>query len=163
MSRNDWGYRSHGRGGPDRYDRGRWYGEFDSWGRGGGVDSLHPGDRHGSQRGYGQGSFDRGRPEGSPFYPPYQRYGREAESSGWRNDDEVRQAVRQALVEDRWLDSSRIEVNVKDGVVTLSGQVAGHLEARYAWDDAWDARGVEGVINRLAVLEGTEAPTEPTG
>jgi osmotically-inducible protein OsmY len=38
-----------------------------------------------------------------------------------------------------------------DGVVTLSGEVDDFLEARYAWDDAWEAEGVRGVINNLTV------------
>jgi hypothetical protein len=40
---------------------------------------------------------------------------------------------------------------VNDNVVTLKGEVDDYLEARYAWDDAWEARGVRGVVNQLTV------------
>ena len=36
-------------------------------------------------------------------------------------------------------------------MVTLKGEVDDYLEARYAWDDAWEAAGVRGVLNQLTV------------
>jgi len=35
--------------------------------------------------------------------------------------------------------------------VTLTGDVGDFMEARYAWDDAWESPGVRGVINNLTV------------
>lgn len=67
------------------------------------------------------------------------------------NDDEILQEVRQSLYADSWIDADELEVEVNDGVVTLRGEVDDYLEARYAWDDAWDAGGVRGVINQLTV------------
>lgn len=67
------------------------------------------------------------------------------------DDDEIRQAVRQSLFQDNWLEADRIEVQVNGGVVTLSGEVGDYLEARYAWDDAWETGGVRGVVNQLTV------------
>lgn len=77
------------------------------------------------------------------------------------DDDEIRQAVRQNLVDDGWVKADRIQVEVVDRVVTLKGDVDDYLEARYAWDDAWEAEGVRGVINQLTVR--TDAPQASGG
>jgi hypothetical protein len=66
-------------------------------------------------------------------------------------DDEIQQAVRQSLYQDNWVDADRLQVEVNGGVVTLTGEVDDYLEARYAWDDAWETPGVRGVINHIAV------------
>ena len=66
-------------------------------------------------------------------------------------DEDILDAVRAKLYEDIWLDIDRIDVEVEDGVVTLSGEVGDFLEARYAWDDAWETDGVRGVVNHLTV------------
>ncbi|HEX7118139.1 MAG TPA: BON domain-containing protein [Longimicrobiales bacterium] len=67
------------------------------------------------------------------------------------SDDEIREAVLENLFQDTWVDPDRIEVDVDHGVVTLSGDVRDFMEARYAWDDAWESAGVRGVINNLTV------------
>lgn len=67
------------------------------------------------------------------------------------SDDEIRDEVRQRLYQDTWLQADDIEVTVSGGVVTLRGDVHDFLEARYAWDDAWESEGVRGVINNLTV------------
>jgi hypothetical protein len=67
------------------------------------------------------------------------------------DDDEIRQRVEQNLHQDGWVDPERIQVAVDDGVVTLTGDVDDYLEARYAWDDAWETEGVRGVLNQLTV------------
>ncbi|MDP9347950.1 MAG: BON domain-containing protein, partial [Gemmatimonadota bacterium] len=66
-------------------------------------------------------------------------------------DAEIRQEVRARLYHDSWLDADTIDVQVEDGVVTLRGEVGDFLEARYAWDDAWETEGVRGVVNNLRV------------
>ncbi len=71
-------------------------------------------------------------------------------------DEEIRNEVRQRLYQDTWLQADDIEVTVSGGVVTLRGEVHDFLEARYAWDDAWESDGVRGVINNLTVR-----PDEP--
>ena len=70
------------------------------------------------------------------------------------DDDVVLAAVRQSLSNDNFIDSDQIQVEVTDGVVTLTGEVDDYLEARYAWDDAWEAAGVAGVVVRLEVRNG---------
>jgi hypothetical protein len=67
------------------------------------------------------------------------------------DDEEIRQRVEQNLHQDGWVDPERIQVTVDDGVVTLAGDVDDFLEARYAWDDAWETEGVRGVLNQLTV------------
>lgn len=66
-------------------------------------------------------------------------------------DDEIRDAVLANMDEDAWIDPDRIEVDVEDGVVTLTGEVDDFMQARYAWDDAWESAGVRGVVNNLTV------------
>jgi hypothetical protein len=76
-------------------------------------------------------------------------------------DDEVRDAVYRRMSADAWVDAERIEVQVEDGVVTLTGEVDDFMEARYAWDDAWEADGVRGVVNNLTVR--SDQPHEDHG
>lgn len=66
-------------------------------------------------------------------------------------DEEIRGGVLATMEEDSWIISDQIEVTVEDGVVTLRGEVGDYMEARYAWDDAWETEGVRGVINHLTV------------
>ncbi len=67
------------------------------------------------------------------------------------DDEDIRQAVCQNLFQDSWVDAERIIVDVDDGVVTLTGDADDFLEARYAWDDAWETSGVRGVVNHIHV------------
>lgn len=67
------------------------------------------------------------------------------------DDGEVYRAVRARLLQDRYLQGEGIQVMVSDGVVTLEGDVDDFMQARYAWDDAWETPGVRGVINHLTV------------
>ena len=69
-------------------------------------------------------------------------------------DDVIRDAVREYLFKDSFIDPNAIEVAVEDGVVTLRGEVVDFMQARYVWDDAWETPGVRGVINHLTVTEG---------
>lgn len=77
------------------------------------------------------------------------------------DDEEVAQRVREGLYADPYLDPSRIQVTVEDGVVTLRGEVDDFMEARYAWDDAWETPGVRGVLNHLVARPA--APEEDAG
>lgn len=72
------------------------------------------------------------------------------------DDGDVQQFVRESLYGDSWLDADRIQVEVDDGVVTLRGEVRDYMEARYAWDDAWESPGVRGVVNLLTVTTGSD-------
>lgn len=68
-----------------------------------------------------------------------------------RPDGELRKEVQEALFYDTWVDAEAITVEVKDGIVTLSGQLPSYEEVRYATDDAWDVDGVVGVRTELTV------------
>ena len=68
-----------------------------------------------------------------------------------RPDDELREEVEDALFYDTWVDAEAITVSVKDGVVTLRGELPSFEEVRYATDDAWDVDGVVGVRSELTV------------
>lgn len=142
-------------------------------------------------RGYGRGGYDQGYDQGYDrgTFLPEQAYREHPEmnhpqrplSNRWpaRNndeqwnrhfsDDEVVQSVRQNLHQDDYIDAGRIDVSVNGNVVTLKGEVNDYLEARYAWDDAWEADGVRGVLNQLTVrldkpLDEHEEPfTQTTG
>jgi osmotically-inducible protein OsmY len=68
-------------------------------------------------------------------------------------DERLRFAVIRSLARDRWLDARSVDVRVERGVVTLSGEVGDYMEMRYAWDDAWETPGVQGVVSSLRVSE----------
>jgi hypothetical protein len=128
---------------------------------GGGPRGFDPWDEHGSApRGGGGQRYDRD-----------ERFGPGDRAFGWddprdgvfgyaesdlSDDVELEQSVRMSLFLDTWLDADRIEVEVDDGVATLTGEVEDHLQARYAWDDAWETEGVRGVISRLEVRAAEE-------
>lgn len=68
-----------------------------------------------------------------------------------RSDDELREEVEEALFYDTWVDAEAIAVTVRDGVVTLRGELPDYDELRYATDDVWDVEGVRGVHSELTV------------
>jgi hypothetical protein len=130
--------------------------------------------------GYGRGYRSRGR-GGAPGARPLGRYDRDlAAEAGWegsfegiygpgryglgpyhdrlrkrrRSDDELRDDVEETLFYDTWVDADAITVEVKDGVVTLRGDLPNYEEIRYATDDAWDVDGVVGVRSELTVADG---------
>jgi hypothetical protein len=164
---------------PGGRERGTYYG-----GRGGYETRSDVGyDRDfGRGRSYGRGGmgYDAGYAQ-EPFIPEaaYQRHpeynrpqmqpvdrwparGHDLDAGPMELDDkEIRQAVRENLHQDRWLNPDRLQVEVSDGVVTLTGEVDDYLEARYAWDDAWETAGVRGVLNNLTIR--TDQPQEKHG
>ena len=77
-----------------------------------------------------------------------------------RPDDEVRKEVEDALFYDTWVDAEAITVEVKDGVVTLRGELPDYHEIRYATDDAWDVDGVRGVHCQLTVNSTRRPPVD---
>jgi hypothetical protein len=77
------------------------------------------------------------------------------------DDLQIMDEVRERLFQDSFVNPRAIEVDVREGVVTLRGEVRDFLEARYAWDDAWETRGVRGVVNNLTVR--TDQPRESLG
>ncbi|HEX8246174.1 MAG TPA: BON domain-containing protein [Longimicrobium sp.] len=80
-----------------------------------------------------------------------------------RPDDELRQEVEESLFYDTWVDAEAITVEVRDGVVTLRGELPDHDEVRYATDDAWDVEGVRGVRSELRVNATGRKPLDNVG
>ena len=118
----------YGRGGPtwgDRQRSGQWLPDADFGESGGGM--L-----------YGPGRYGLG---------PYHERLRKRRKS----DKDLKEEVQDALFYDTWVDAESITVEVKDGVVTLRGELPDFTEIRYATDDAWDVDGVVGVRTELTV------------
>ena len=80
-----------------------------------------------------------------------------------RPDDELKHDVEEALFYDTWVDAEAITVEVRDGVVSLRGELPDHDEVRYATDDAWDVEGVRGVRSELRVNSARRKPLDRTG
>ncbi|HEY0026228.1 MAG TPA: BON domain-containing protein [Longimicrobium sp.] len=80
-----------------------------------------------------------------------------------RPDDEVKKDVEDALFYDTWVDAEAITVEVKDGVVTLRGELPDYHEVRYATDDTWDVDGVRGVHSELTVNSAKRPPVDEVG
>jgi osmotically-inducible protein OsmY len=68
-----------------------------------------------------------------------------------RSDDRIREDVCDCLTDDPHLDASSIEVQVRNGEVTLSGTVSSRGAKRHAEDVAERASGVKNVQNSLRV------------
>ncbi|HBG82066.1 TPA: transporter [candidate division CPR2 bacterium] len=67
------------------------------------------------------------------------------------DDEEVDTLVRDILFWDSWVDSGKVDIIVKEGIVTLKGTVQNQLEKRAAGDDAWDTPGVRDVMNEIEI------------
>jgi len=80
-----------------------------------------------------------------------------------RPDDDVKKDVEDALFYDTWVDAEAITVEVKDGVVTLRGELPDYHEVRYATDDTWDVDGVRGVHSELTVNSSKRPPVDGVG
>jgi hypothetical protein len=72
----------------------------------------------------------------------------------WRRSDErIRDEVAERLTEHHDVDASDMEIEVKDGEVTLTGHVATRLQKRIAEEIALHCSGVHDVQNRLSVKD----------
>ncbi len=68
-----------------------------------------------------------------------------------RSDSRIKEDVSDRLAGDSWLDASEIEIEVKDGEVTLSGKVASRNDRKRAELWAESISGVDHVQNNLRV------------
>lgn len=82
------------------------------------------------------------------YYGPY--YERDA-TPGVRSDEDIKRDIEDSLFWDTWVDSTRVDVEVQNGVVTLTGTVSSIIEKRAAGDDAWDVPGVIDVKNEICI------------
>jgi hypothetical protein len=139
-----------------------------SWNSGRGAEYAGDFRPHPGHGGYGGGARDvfhdgDGEWESGPVHGPA-RYGlgpyHQRLRSRRRPDDAVRGDVEDALFYDTWVDAEAIAVEVKDGVVTLRGELPDFNEIRYATDDAWDVDGVRGVHCELRVNGSRRPPVD---
>lgn len=72
----------------------------------------------------------------------------------WKiSDDRIKDQVSEALYRDYHVDASDIDVDVKDGVVTLTGTVKSREEKRSAEESIENLSGVIDVHNRIRIME----------
>lgn len=119
---------------------------------------------HGDLGGFADGGGGEGAGEG--MYGPA-RYGlgpyHQRLRRRTRPDAELKEEVEEALFYDTWVDADAVTVEVRDGVVTLRGELPDYNEVRYATDDAWDVDGVRGVRSELTVRSAQRARQESYG
>ena len=68
-----------------------------------------------------------------------------------RTDDRIREEICERLTDHPLLDASDVDVDVQEGVVTLTGRVSVRAEKHLAEDIAEEVWGVHDVENRLRV------------
>jgi osmotically-inducible protein OsmY len=90
----------------------------------------------------------------SPWAYPENRYYYEwyaDESNDERSDMEIKQDLLDQIRSGPYADQYDINVDVKKGVVILTGGASTTVAKRAAGDDAWDTRGVTDVSNQIQV------------
>jgi osmotically-inducible protein OsmY len=90
----------------------------------------------------------------SPWAYPENRYYYEwytDESGDERSDGEIKQDLLDQIRTGPYDDQYDIDVDVKKGVVILTGTALTTVAKRAAGDDAWDTRGVTDVSNQIQV------------
>ncbi len=70
-----------------------------------------------------------------------------------RSDERIKEEVCEALYRDKHVDASEIEVDVKEGLVTLSGTVDSRQMKRGAEECIEHLAGVTDVHNRIRIME----------
>lgn len=156
MYREQTGFR-----GEDMYDRGRGNSEQRGYGGGYGGQQMGMGgqrfDGQGGQGGQqqdwrqGQQDWQRVQQGGGPVGGPSHRG--KGPSGYMRSDERIREEVCDALTDDDHVDASHIEIQVKNGEVTLSGTVPDRRTKRLAEDCIDHVRGVKDVSNNIRVQE----------
>ena len=76
-----------------------------------------------------------------------------------RSDERIKEDVNDRLTDDAYLDASDIEVEVKNGEVTLSGVVRSRNDKRRAEDIVESISGVSNVQNNIRVRQSGESTT----
>src|SRR6185437_6340518 len=155
-------------GGPGNYGQGYGYGNQRPYGQGGNW----------GRQGQGQGNYGRGYGQDDYNQSYNQRpYGNQGQSQGmndWyfmeyyfipgphtgkgpqnyqRSDDMIRDDIHNRLTQHGQLDASNVELNVKNGEVTLTGTVEDRQSKRMAEDIAESVTGVKDVHNQLHVQQ----------
>lgn len=139
---SSFGQGGYGQGGSGRPSGGAAYGNY-----GGGMGY---GDEYGSR--YGSPGQGRGQWGSSQEQEFGQHRGRGPRGYR-RSDDRIKEEVCDCLTDDDRLDATNIEINVKDGEVTLSGFVTNREDKRWAETLAERISGVKEVQNSLRVQD----------
>ena len=100
---------------------------------------------------HGSGHHGYHHPEHRYYYGQYGPYHHQA--AGAVTDDDIKSDVARELQMDSYVDASKIDISVSNGVVTLKGTVQTPMEKRVAGDDAWDIPGVMDVNNELRLSQ----------
>lgn len=79
-----------------------------------------------------------------------------------RSDERIREMVCDYLTDDHHVDASNVEVTVKNGEVTLNGNVSDRQQKRRAEDIIENLSGVKDVINNLRVGSSMSSATNKT-
>ena len=139
--------------------------EYDAWSSGAGIASA----------GFGFGPKERPRRGGSAhedWQVTRPARGRGAWAGDWasedhrgrgpkgyrRSDERIREEICDLLSDDRSVDASEIVVEVRDGEVTLTGQVPSREQKHHARECVEHVRGVNDVFNQLRVARRDELP-----
>jgi hypothetical protein len=167
---NDAGWRSQGAS-ADQWresDGGTFAGGFQGGSQGHG-DTMHTGSHGFGRQGYGGDQSSFGEQHREDFRPGWQSGEQHGSHRGWeegagqesrshrgrgpkgyrRSDDRIREEICDCFTDDHELDPSEIEVQVKDGEVTLTGTVECRHAKRRAEDLACEIRGVNDVHNQI--------------
>jgi osmotically-inducible protein OsmY len=157
----DYGMRGGGSSGrPGGYDEGRQAGGNWFSGAHGGAPDRNPGQGFGGF-GYSNadeevgraGWGDRGRQGAGRDVAARDHTGR-GPRNYQRSDERIRDDVCERLTRHREIDASDIDIDVREGVVTLSGQVEDKHAKRLAEDVAEEVMGVSEVRNELRAARG---------
>jgi hypothetical protein len=92
------------------------------------------------------------------FYQPQQRFSDQQTHRGkgpknfQRSDERILEDVCEYLEEDGRIDASEIEVNIKKGVITLTGPIESRRMKKFIENQVDQCRGVRDVRNNLEIL-----------
>jgi hypothetical protein len=141
----DYGSASHGMYGRGQSDYGR------DWSTGAGPGHADW-NRMGSEdyQGWGRRAFDQGSQQSFHYNEQKNRWPK----SYKRSDERIKDDIHEELIRHGRIDASDIEVQVKDGEVTLTGQVTSRHDKRIAEELAEKVLGVHDVQNQLRVRSG---------
>ena len=126
--------------GYDQGGSGGWYGGRSGSSHGGGA-GRYGSEHAGRGGGYGIGSSGQ------------DHHGGKGPKGYTRSDDRIKEDVCDCLTDDPMLDAGEIEVQVKNGEVTLSGAVSDRLAKRHAEDMIERVSGVKNVQNSIRVKQ----------
>jgi hypothetical protein len=115
--------------------------------------------------GYSQGLSGRGGYGPTPGYPgasPWSHAGK-GPKGYTRSDDRLREDLSERLMRDPDVDASDINLDVRNGKVTLTGSVSDRRTKHYVEDLSEDCYGVQDIDNRLTVRPRASRPQSGSG